>query len=211
MRDDFPFDKRTAADILGDPDASATVLHLILLAAYGDELHGDPERGIEPMDPVECWVRVNEDFHVNVPESNENKLNALFLAISTEAFFEDPLAFVSICGALYSGDLGDLVDGVMEDLTIPEMLWGIYEVELNRGDSQDFVPSIDILIDEMLRNEAEDNEDLEMSEVVPYYERFVKEQRDDMLVQFRLLGVDNKIIENIIKADLTPSDNLNQI
>lgn len=208
MRDDFPFDRRIAADILGDTETTATVLHLILLAAYGDELHGDPEAGIDPMDPVEYWVRVNEDFRVVVPESNENKINALMLALSTEAFHEDPLAFISVCNALYSGELGDIVDGVLEDLTICEMLWGIYEVELNRGDTEDFAPAIDSIIDETIRNEADDKEDLEEEEVVPYYESFVAEQRDTMLTQMKVLGVDDKIIAGILKVDLSPAKEL---
>lgn len=208
MRDDFPFDKRLAADLLADPETTATVIHMILLAAYGDELHGDPQAGIEPMDPVECWVRVSEDFRVTVPESSENKFNALMLGLSTNAFYEDPVAFVSICNSLYSGDLGDLVEGVMEDLTMPELLWGIYEVELNRGDSQDFIPSIDYIINEVIKNEAQDNEDLEITEVVPYYESFVKEMRDDMLVQMKTLGVADEIIRSILKSDLSPAKEL---
>lgn len=213
MRDDFPFDIRLAADILGDPESCATVLHLILLAAYGDDLYGNPEAGIDPMEPIEYWLRVKEDFRVTVPESNENKINALVLAISTDAFYEDPLAFISICSALHSGDLGDLVDGVMEDLTIPEMLWGIYEVELNRDSSADFIPSIDKIIEETINEEAEDTEeteDMDPSEVVSYYERFVHEMRDDMLIQMKTLGVSDKIISDILHADLTPTSNLNE-
>ncbi len=212
MRGDFPFDKRAAADALADPETTATVLHMILLAWFGDELHGDPESMIEPMDPVECWVRVQEDFHVTVPESNENKINGLMLALGTNAFYDDPLAFVSVCNALYSGELGDLVDGAMEDLTVPEMLWGIYEVELNRGDSEEFVPAINTLIDEMISNEAEDSEQLEEEDVVPYYEKFVKEMRDDMLLQMKMLGVKDEIIASILKEDLTPKEpDVNQI
>jgi hypothetical protein len=126
------------------------------------------------------------------------------LALSTDAFYEDPLAFVSIANALYSGDLGDLVDGALEDLTVPEMLWSIYEVELNRGQSEGFAPAIDRLIDEIIKNEAEDNEELEEAEVVPYYEKFVGEMRDDMLIQMRMLGVDESVIKKILKEDLTP-------
>lgn len=210
MRDDFPFDRRLAADILGDPDTCATVLHLILLAAYGDELYGDPAADIPPMESVEYWIRVKEDFHVTVPESNENKINALVLALSTDAFYDDPLAFISICSALHSGDLGDLVDGVMEDLTIPEMLWGIYEVELNRGSSTDFVPAIDKVIEETINEEAEDTEDKDPEDVISYYERFVQEMRDDMLIQMKTLGVSDKIIADILHADLTPTTNLNE-
>ena len=204
MLDTFPFEKRLAADLLADTETTATVLHMIILAAYGAEVYGSIEHGIEQAEPVELWMRIKEDFSVNIPESNENKVNALMLALSTEAFYDDPLAFISICNALYSGDLGDLVDGALEDLTMPEMLWGIYEVELNRGDSEGFALPIDRLIDEIIRNEAEDNEDLEKAEVVPYYEKFVAEMRDDMLVQMRMLGVDESVIKKIIKEDLTP-------
>lgn len=204
MLDTFPFDKRLAGDFLADTETTATVLHMIILAAYGDEVYGDIEKSIEAMDPVELWLRVKEDFSVNVPESNENKINALMLALSTEAFYEDPLAFISISNALYSGDLGDLIDGVLEDLTVSEMLWSIYEVELNRGQSQGFSISINNLIDEIIKNEAEENEDLEVKEVVPYYERFVGEMRDDMLIQMRTLGVDESVIKKILKEDLTP-------
>lgn len=205
MLDTFPFDKRLAADLLADTETTATVLHMIILAAYGDEVYGSLEYGIEPADPVELWLRIKEDFSVNVPESNENKVNALMLALSTEAFYDDPLAFISISNALYSGDLGDLVNGALEDLTMPEMLWGIYEVELNRGDSEGFAIPIDRLIDEIIKNEAEDNEELEETEVVPYYEKFVAEMRDDMLVQMRMLGVDEMVIKKILKEDLTPT------
>lgn len=204
MLDTFPFDKRLAADFLADTETTATVIHMIILAAYGDEVYGSLEQNIEPADPVELWLRIKEDFSVNVPESNENKVNALMLALSTDAFYEDPLAFISIGNALYSGDLGDLVNGALEDLTMPEMLWSIYEVELNRGDSEGFSISIDRLIDEIIRNEAEDNEELEEAEVVPYYEKFVSEMRDDMLVQMRMLGVDESVIKKILKEDLTP-------
>lgn len=205
MLDTFPFDKRQAADFLADPETTATVLHMIILAAYGDEVYGSLEHGIEAADPVELWLRIKEDFSVTVPESNENKVNALMMALSTDAFYEDPLVFVSICNALYSGDLGDLVNGYLEDLTVPEMLWGIYEVELNRGDSQGFTMPIDQLIDETIQNEAESNEELEEAEVVPYYERFIAEMRDDMLIQMRMLGVDEMVLKQILKEDLTPA------
>lgn len=204
MLENFPFSKRVAGDLLADPETSATVLHLILLTAYKDELYGNPSEGIPPMDPVECWLRVKEDFDTQPPETNENKINALMFAISTDAFYDDPLAFTSICSSLYSGDLGDLVEGVMEDLTVSEMLWSIYEVELNRGQSEDFLPAVDSLIAEVIAEEAEDKEDLEVEDVVPFYEKFVVQMRNDMLTQMRTLGVDDNIIAGLLKQDVTP-------
>lgn len=210
MRDDYPFDKRTSGDLLEDTETTATVLLIILMTAYGDELLGNPAAGIEAMDPIECWNRVKEDFNAVVPECNENRINAIAMAVTTDAFYDDALAFVSICNGLYSGELGDIVDGVMEDLTLPELLWGIYEVELNRGQSQDFAPAIDAIINETIMTEANDNEDLEPEDVVPYYEKFVEAQRDNMLTQFKMLGVDDSIIANILKSDLTPAKELDE-
>ena len=53
MLDTFPFEKRLAADLLADTETTATVLHMIILAAYGDEVYGSIEHGIEQAEPVE--------------------------------------------------------------------------------------------------------------------------------------------------------------
>lgn len=206
----FPFDIRKAGDALADADTCATVLHMIILAAYKEEIYGDADLDIEAIDPIELWLRIQEDFHTTIPEENENKINALMLALSTDIFYRDPLAFNSICNALYSGDLGDLIEGYVEDLTIPEMLWGIYEVELNRDDRVPFSPAVTKFIDEIISEEAEDKEELEEEEVIPYYERFVNEMRQDMFTQMRRLGVAEQVIRKITLEDLTPRHDENE-
>lgn len=199
------FDTRTAGDLLADPETPATVLHAIALAAYKDELYGDADKGVEQMDPVELWVRLEEDFRTTIPEENENKLNALMFAISTDAFYEDPTVFTAVCMALYEGDLGDMVEGTLEDLTVPEMLWGIYEVELNRDDQPDFMPGVRAVMDSTIAEEAEENEQLEEVEVVPYYERFVDDMRLDLLEGLRKLGVPEQVLRRLSMQDLTPT------
>jgi len=200
----YPWERKTSGDLFADTETAATVLHAMVLAAYGDEVYGDEDT--DPMDPVELWVRVREDFHVTVPEENENKLNALMLAISTDAFYDDPLAFVSICMALSEGDLGDLVNGAMEEVTVPEMLWGIYEVELNRDDQPEFSVPVLKVIDSTVEDHAEEK-DVEEEVVVTSYERYVDEMRDDMFNQMRKLGIEEKVIRKLALTDLTPVHN----
>jgi hypothetical protein len=198
----YPWDIRTSGDLFSNVNTSATVLHAMVLTAYGDELYGDEDT--EAMDPVELWGRVREDFRVTVPEENENKLNALMLAISTDAFYDDPVAFTAICMSLSQGDLGDLVDGLMEDLTVPEMLWGIYEVELNRDDQPEFAKEILAVIDQTVAEQAEEL-NVEETSVVPAYEQYVAEARAEMFEDMRLLGIEEAIIRKLALVDLTPA------
>ena len=201
MRPDYPWDIRKSGDLFGNPETSATLLHTMVLAAYGDEVYGDEDT--DPMDPVELWVRVREDFRVTVPEENENRLNAIMLAISTDAFYEDPLVFASVCMALSEGDLGDLVDGAMEELTVPEMLWGIYEVELNRDDQPEFARSVLAVIDQTVSGQAEEA-GVDEADIVPAYERYVEEARNEMFTDMRRLGIEEQVIRKLSLTDLTP-------
>lgn len=196
-------DRRTVGDLLADPETSATVLHAVLLAFYKEELYGDESSGIPPMDPVELWVRIKEDFHVNAHENNENKINALQMAIATDAFYEDPLAFISICLALYDGDVGDMVTGALEEPTVAEILWGIYEVELNRDDNQPFSSAVMEIIDNTIASEAEEqNEDL--ADIMPAYDKLLEFKRQKMFDEMRLLEWPESIIRRIAMGDVTP-------
>lgn len=196
-------DRRVVGDMLADPETSATSLHAVLLAFYKEDLYGDVALDIPPMDPVELWVRVREDFHVNAHENNENKINALQLAIATDAFYEDPLAFISICLALYDGDVGDMVTGALEEPTVAEVLWGIYEVELNRDDNQPFSPRVMEVIDETIAAEAEEQSE-DPADILPGYERLLEFKRQKMFEEMRLLGWPESIIRRIAMGDITP-------
>jgi len=198
--------RKVAPDLLADPDTSATVLHAILLAEYGDELYGDVDT--EPMDPIELWSNVREDFGVTIPDENENKINALMLALSSDAFFEDPLAFVSICRSLLSGDLGDLVEGLIDDIdiTIPEMLWGMLEVDLNRDDEPQFSRGVQKVIDWNISQEAADNEELDEDEVLPYYDDVVEKEKARLLHDLRILEVPAEALREAKLQPLIPEE-----
>jgi hypothetical protein len=48
---------------------------------------------------------------------------------------------------------------------------------------------------------------LEVEEVIPYYEKFMGEMRDSMLIQMRTIGVGEEVIAKILKEDITPAVN----
>ncbi len=180
----LPFPVEKAAALLRESSTLATPLLLICLSAYGDEVFGDHEKGIEPMDPVELFVRLEEDFRAELPEAVENRINAIYFALSTDAFYEDPLAFMSVAASLADGDIGDMPDGMMEELTLPEALWAIYEVGLNRDDDMALAPIVLKEIDEITRGEAaEPNEDGSA-----HFESFIREQKLDLASQLAVLG-----------------------
>lgn len=194
----FAYDRDKAGDLLREPDTLGTVILAITMAAMGNSLFGDPDNGVPAADPLEVYSVIDDEFHAQLPETGENRLNAMMLALETDAFFDDPLAFQSIAHALYSGDLGDMVDGAVEELTVPEMLWAIYEVELNREhDDIPFSPAVQRLIDETIQKEADAREDLEPGDVVPYYEKFLAGMRQDLQQQLAALGVPAEALQQI--------------
>lgn len=195
MNPNYPWDIKISGDLLANPNTAATVLHMIVLQAYGDALYGDGDT--DPMDPVELWLAIQEDFRTRVPEENENRLNALMLAMSTDAFYEDPVVFRSVCMSLAEGDLGDQVEGFMEELELSEMLWGVYEVELNRDDRMEFEPDVEEIIDEAISSSGVVDE--------AELEAYVEEYRQEMLADLMRLGVDPTVLRRIEMADLTPA------
>ena len=139
--------------LLGDPDTQATVLLTILLWAFGDTVAGD-----EPMEPAELWKACHERFGVWIPEEGENKVNAIITAMRSDNFYLDPETFTALCMSLTSGDMGDIADGVMEELEAFEAAWGCIEVMLARHDDEtvEFSPSVRALFEEaMARDTAE--------------------------------------------------------
>jgi hypothetical protein len=182
----LPFSVEAAAKLLREPGTLGTPLLAIALAAYGPELFGDPEAGIPALDPIELWTRMEEDFRATLPDAIEARLQAIMLAVSTDAFYEDPLAFMSIGLALASGDLGTLPDGILEELTLPEAVWAAYEVALVRDDDVKFAPPILRLFDEIINAEADD---AEAGLEEPSNETFMRDMKMDLASQMQQLGV----------------------
>ena len=197
-------DRKVIGDLLADPDTTATALLVIVLRAYGEDVFGDAEKGIDPMDPVELWIRLQDDFHTTPHENNENRLNSLMVALSSDAFYEDKTVFMAVCSSLDDGDLGDIIEGGMEDITVCEMLWAIYEVELNRGDSVNFSPGIVAYMDNAMNTEADEQfEDTENP--MSSWEQYLANKREQMFQELIMVGVDKTMIQHLRQEDLTPA------
>jgi hypothetical protein len=136
----------TVSRMLADDGTLATCLQIIALAAYGDDIY--------KVDAMETVMRLEEDFHARLTDDNENKLKAILIATSTDVFYEDPEACRAIGNTLLVGDPGlDQLD----PLTIPELLWALYEVELNHG-PREVLTGVQALIDQVLEGEMTDPE-----------------------------------------------------
>ena len=167
--------------LLSDPDTQGLVLLTILLNAFGDRVAGD-----DAMDPAELWAETYDRFGVWIPEEGENRVNALITACSSTNFYNDPETFTAVCMSLASGDIGDLADGVMEELEAYEAAWGSVEVILARQDDEEleFAPSVQDLFDEAMTRDDES-----------HVRNEVQENMLDMRERFKMLGVEDHHLE----------------
>lgn len=168
-------DPKKVAKLLLDDATLATILHIICLGCYGEEIY--------QVDPIELYARLEDDFGAKLTEANENKLQAILTATATDLFYETPDAFRSICNALSAGDPG--IDG-LDDLTVPEILWGLYEVELNREPTE-MNPAIANLIATEIAEEAQDPDFAE--DPTAYVHGFMADRHQDLVQQMAELGV----------------------
>ena len=172
------FDKKEAGNLLSENSTFGTVAHIIAYKAFGDEMYA--------MDPLELYANLEDEYRVNVAEDVQQKLQAIILATSTDAFFHDPEAFRAICNTLVEGDPGFLT---FDDLTIPEILWSNYEISLNHPGT-DFSPQVQRVIDRELMEEGQDIDSLEEAEDMPYFDRAITALRDEMAEQLERIGMD---------------------
>lgn len=173
-------DPKAVYRLLTDSACSATVLHIICLAKYGEDIY--------QVEPLELYLRLEEDFGAKLPEENENKLSAILLATATDVFYQDPEAWRGICNTLSEGDPG--LD-YLEAPTLAEQMWALYEVELNHGPAE-MSPVIQRLMGRALDNETDD---LDSGED-PYgsLKAFMLDNWHSLARQLAELGVPNREI-----------------
>lgn len=198
----WKINKDKAASILRDNDASAIALFIIAIKTVGEEnlLFTDEDTGfVDHMDPLELFTELEEYFRVKLPEQNENRLNALLTAFTTDLFFDDPIAFSSICLAIHSGDLAELVNGIMEEPTIEEILIARMEVELVI-EAQDFSKSVQRLIIQSIKDLAEDDDNESPRETL---NDIVETHRNKIIGELSAIGLDDKMLEFVRQYDMT--------
>lgn len=194
MQPNYPLNREVSSRLLADPETTATTLQLILSTAYGEDYWD-----FEEMDPVVLWRAVREDFSVTIPETSENKVNALRTATVTDIFYEHTEPFIATCLALSQGDMGDMVSGMLEDITLPECLWGIFEVGLSRDDDVDFSEEIIRLVEKEMQEAVEEG-----YTDFAYFVRALIEGKTTIIREFEALGVPPEAIALVRNFDETP-------
>jgi hypothetical protein len=192
----WKIDKKAATNLLMSSETSGIALFIICLKTVGsDELFTvDEDTGYtDTMDPVELFADLQDAFNVSIPVENENRINAILTAISTDLYFSDSIAFTSISISVNSGDLGELVNGIMEAPTIEEILTTKMEIELIVEDV-DFSPSVQKIITEAVKDLAEDDDP-----ATPEYtlNEVVEEHRAKIYSELNSLGIDEKVLEYV--------------
>ena len=143
---------------LGDPDTPGLVLFTIAVYVFGDGVMGDPDEGIDQLDPAEMWAGFNSRFGTWVPEEGENKLNAIIAGLEGGKFWRDLNTFMAVSTALFAGDLGDLVDVGFEDLSATEIMWAVLEMALvwDSDETPEYSRDVRQYVDSVLVYEQED-------------------------------------------------------
>jgi len=178
----FPFNRKACAALFREPTTLTAPIMTMLLAAYGADVF--------EADPIELYLAVEEDFHAKVPEETENRIQAALTAMTTDLFFTDGLACRSISLAFFEGDLGDIVNGVLEPVEFAEVLWATYEVGLLRDDKMDFSPQVKAWLDSLMRQDAEDPEEMAPETLgLPFYVRSLQDQKLELERQLESIGV----------------------
>ncbi len=172
-----PLDPKAVYRLLADDGSFATSLHIVLLAKYGSVIY--------EVDPLELILRLEEDFNVRVTDSNENKIKAILMATATDLFYDNPEAFRGTCETLTNGDPG--VE-VVEILTVPEVLWGVWEVELNHG-PQELSPRVQAILDRVLAAEVLDPGEAAEGDIYDHVWPYLQERRQSLVDQLTELGV----------------------
>lgn len=172
---------------LGDPDTPGLVLFTIALYNFGDEVLGNPEEDVDPLDPALLWAELHSKYGTWITEPGENKLNAIMTGLRGGMFWTDFDVFLAVATALFNGDLGDLINSGFEELTSTEIMWAMLEMELawDADDPPPFSMDIQQYVEDMLAMEVEDQD----ANIAAVEKEYIL-----MLEQFRELGVPASMI-----------------
>lgn len=175
--------KQGVFNALQNPETYATVLLAICLINYGNETF--------QVEPLVLFQWLKEDFGTELHEDNENKLQAILIALTTDYFFTDLSVFQNICKTLESGDPDLSAENPLTDpATIPEIMWGVYEVALNSEDqiidNLPFSPQVDNFITKVLDTDVDDFDD---TDIALQQADVVKNNVAEMKEQFHSIGI----------------------
>ena len=136
----------------------------------------------------------------------------MLLTMTGEEVFDSPAAFISVCSAFCFGDPGGGVDGFLGDIEFPAILWGIYEISLNRNLSDEDGPVTFESFSNAIKKIIVDTSESEADEegIMPqgfHGDFFVHEQKQELIAQLKSLGLSPGIIRFVDDSEETPLHN----
>jgi hypothetical protein len=81
----YKFDKKLTKQLLVDKGTYAFVLLTIILSYLPED-----EDDLGEIDTEVLFTDLEEEFECNIPEENENKINAAITALTTDLFWRSP-------------------------------------------------------------------------------------------------------------------------
>lgn len=111
---------------LENKDSFATTLMAVLLDMYGTQIFD--------WEPSALAMQINDDFHMQLPEVNSDKIWAMIVAMTTNQFFTNPEIYLNTCKAFAHAE-ADFA--MFRPVTPEEMAWGVTEVLLNNPPDKD--------------------------------------------------------------------------
>lgn len=108
------------AKLLADEEAFATTLLIVVIDRYGFDAINGPEQ----WHPKTLRMELEQDFNIELPVINGDKLNAAIDILTSDSFFRRMPVFVQYCNVL-SGSHPDF--GSFDPASVLEIGWGITE------------------------------------------------------------------------------------
>jgi len=115
-------EKMVAGRISMMPGTIGTVMHAIAIKFFGTDIYD--------WEPETIAMEFQDEFGVEPYEGNIEKLNAILATVSSDAFYDDWVAYTKVCSVL-SGE-NDIED--LAEVTVEELAWGVMEISLNDED-----------------------------------------------------------------------------
>ena len=136
--------KKIASRIVMIPGTLGTIMHSIAYSLFDTEIYA--------WEPETLEMELQEELGVVPYVSNMDKLNAIVSGVASDAFYNDWVAYVTICSILSGENEPDEI----YDLTSYELAWGCVEMALNDEDYDKglFAPQIQSLTGVVLHEEG---------------------------------------------------------
>lgn len=210
----YKFDKKLTKQLLVDKGTYAFVLLTIILSYLPE---GEDDLG--EIDTEVLFTDLEEEFECNIPEENENKINAAVTALTTDLFWKSPSVNKAISMAFQDGDIGNIINEDDEEIEGCYLIWALLEVgmfhDMSLSDSvnacsNDVIDFINSVLDEEAEEKESDVDEVDEVMRDPYYHRYISYNLLQLSSQLLQLGADPNVVAELWKQYINSVDTLSQ-